>query len=67
VTCYIDNEQTTKVNLTVRYEYVTPTIESGAASQFVQSPDEKAHSVLWWGESLLYAHTCTISNIDCNN
>jgi hypothetical protein len=55
------------VNLTVRYEYVTPTIESGAASQFVQSPDEKAHSVLWWGESLLYAHTCTISNIDCNN
>lgn len=45
----------TKINLTTKYEFVSSTIESGAATQFVQSPDEHEHSVLWWGESLLYA------------
>jgi hypothetical protein len=55
VTCFIDNERTTKVNLTVRYEFVSPTYRPGMASRFVQPPDEKTQSVLWWGESLLYA------------
>jgi hypothetical protein len=44
------------MNLTARYEFVTPEIESGAASRFVQPPEENTQNVMWWGESLLYAH-----------
>jgi hypothetical protein len=47
----LNNERKTWVNLTAEYEYVTREIESGAASKFVQPPQEK--SALWWGESLL--------------
>jgi hypothetical protein len=33
--CLVDNEKTTRINFTARYEYVTPLIEGGAASRFV--------------------------------
>jgi hypothetical protein len=55
ITCLVDNEKMTWVNLTARYEYVQPTIDlgSGSASRFVQRPERKEQTALWWGESLL--------------
>ncbi|KAH7067903.1 hypothetical protein FB567DRAFT_252955 [Paraphoma chrysanthemicola] len=51
VTCSLDKQKRTWINITATYEYVTPEIESGQASKFVQPPQEK--TALWWGESLL--------------
>lgn len=63
VTCAIDNDGGAKApnnihgptwfNLTVNYEFVTPTIESGAAFRFLHAPDQNRQASLWWGESLL--------------
>ena len=55
ITCLVNNEKTTWVNLTARYEYVQPIIDlgSGGASRFVQPPERKEQTALWWGESLL--------------
>jgi hypothetical protein len=51
------------MNLTVEYNFITPDIENGAATQFVQRPEEKTQSALWWGESLLYAQIYLIDPI----
>lgn len=53
VTCSIANEQNTFVNLTVNYNFVPLTIESGNAFRFLHPPDAETQTSLWWAESLL--------------
>ncbi|CAG8977380.1 hypothetical protein HYALB_00007010 [Hymenoscyphus albidus] len=52
VTCLVNNGQQTYVNLTTN-DLIPPTIDTGAAFQFLQAPDSQDLTSLWWGESLL--------------
>jgi hypothetical protein len=54
LSCLINNNKVpTSINLTVAYEFLTPTIETGIAFSFVQSPSNQTDASLWWGQSLL--------------
>jgi len=54
LTCQVNNDhRPTWLNLTVNYEFVPMTIDSGAAFQFLQAPNNETQASLWWGESLL--------------
>ena len=54
VSCLINNNKVpTAINITVGYEFLTPTIETGTAFSFVQPPSNQTDASLWWGQSLL--------------
>ncbi|CAG8959357.1 hypothetical protein HYFRA_00001255 [Hymenoscyphus fraxineus] len=53
VTCLVNNGQQTYVNLTTKYDFIPPTIDTGAAFEFLQAPDSQNLTSLWWGESLM--------------
>ena len=54
VTCLVINDSgPTWLNLTVTYNFVPPTIESGLPFQFQQVPDNQTQASMWWAESLL--------------
>ena len=55
LSCLINNNVVpTTISLTVAYEFLTPTIETGEAFTFVQPPSNQTDASLWWGQSLLY-------------
>lgn len=54
VSCWVNNDKVpTSINLTVGYELLTPTIETGTAFSFVKPPSNQTDASLWWGQSLL--------------
>lgn len=54
ISCLINNDRVpTSVNITVGYEFLTQTIETGTAFSFVQPPSNQTNASLWWGQSLL--------------
>jgi hypothetical protein len=54
VKCSIDNEESpTSLNLTTSYEFFSSTIDSFRPSSFLQQPDRKKQTSLWFGQSLL--------------